>query len=112
MAVTTAAVIAASAAVAGTAVSYNAAKKNASAQRDANSANLAAQDEANRLNYQRWLESQGVGPDGNPVNTWLPRHLTMDPTAFAPQTRRFRKRGSAPAAPAAPAEGNIGNFAV
>lgn len=63
--------------VIGSATSIYGANKSAKAQADANAANQAAQAEANRINYQRWLESQGVGADGKPVNTWLPRYATI-----------------------------------
>jgi hypothetical protein len=64
-------------AVVGSATAIYGANKSAKAQAEANAANQAAQAEANRLNYQRWLESQGVGSDGKPVNTWLPRYATI-----------------------------------
>ena len=64
-------------AVVGSATAIYGANKSAKAQAEANAANKASQDETNRLNYQRWLESQGVGSDGKPVNTWLPRYATI-----------------------------------
>lgn len=69
--------VAAGSAVLGTATSLYGANKSAQAQRDAIAANKAAQDETNRLNYQRWLESQGVGANGQPINTWLPRYAMI-----------------------------------
>lgn len=80
---------------AGTAL-YGANKASQSTQ-DAINANKAAQDETNRLNYQRWLESQGVGPDGQPINTWLPRYAMVSrPTQVRPGFELFTG-GSTPA---------------
>lgn len=82
----------ASAAVGGAGIiaSLIGANKAAKAQEAATEANRRAQEEANRMNYQRWLESQGVGADGAPINTWLPRYAMVR-----------RPVGRAPAAPVA-----------
>jgi hypothetical protein len=64
-------------AVVGSATAIYGANKSAKAQQDATAANKASQDETNRLNYQRWLESQGVGANGQPINTWLPRYAMI-----------------------------------
>lgn len=69
----------------GAATSIYGANKAAAAQEEAIKANKAAQDEANRLNYQRWLESQGVGPDGQPINTWLPRYAMVSRPTQVPE---------------------------
>lgn len=95
MAIATGTALALAATAAGAATSYAGAKKNAAAARDAAAMNAASVNEANRLNYQRWLESQGVGPNGEPVNVNLPRYFTTAPVG---QTRRFR-RASSVAAP-------------
>lgn len=98
----------AAAAGAGTAV-YGA-NKAAKSQAEATAANKASVDDTNKLNYQRWLESQGVGPDGKPVNTWLPRYFNMQPIGTP---RRFKKAGTAiQAAPATvPSDTGISSFA-
>lgn len=93
----TAAGIAATTGAAGIGASIYGANKAAKSQQAAIDANKASVDEANRLNYQRWLESQGVGPDGKPVNVNFPRYFTSGP---AGQPRRFKRIGSAPMAPA------------
>lgn len=72
-------------AVGGIGASLYGANKSAQAQQAAIDANARAQEESNRLNYQRWLESQGVGQDGQPINTWLPRYaMATRPTALPP----------------------------
>jgi hypothetical protein len=68
----------AASAVVGSATAIYGANKSAKSAADALAANKASQDETNRLNYQRWLESQGVGADGKPINTWLPRYAMIN----------------------------------
>lgn len=67
--------IAATAIGAGTAL-YGA-KKQSDAVKSSNKAQQAIADETNRLNYQMWLESRGLDKDGRPVNTFLPRWMTV-----------------------------------
>ena len=58
---------------AGAAASYAGAQKQAKAVKEANAANAAATDAANERNYQIWLESRGVGANGQAINASLPR---------------------------------------
>ena len=64
------------------------AKKSSDAIKDANRTNQKIADEANRLNYIRWLESRGIDENGNPVNTKLPRWATTP----APEGFRVKRR--------------------
>lgn len=77
----------------GAGASLYGASKAASAQDRATQANIEATAEANRLNYKRWLESQGVGENGAPINTWLPRYATVGSNFLSP-TKKFRRAGS------------------
>jgi hypothetical protein len=116
MAVATSALIAAGVGLAGAGVAAYGANKNAKSQAAATAANKASVDSTNEMNYKRWLESQGVGANGESINTWLPRNFTVSTPVGQP--RRFRRAGSAPAsapasapvAPVAPAP-DIGQFA-
>lgn len=84
-------------AVLGAGTAIYGANKSAKAQQAAIDANKQAQDETNRLNYQRWLESQGVGPDGQPINTWLPRYaMVRRPVQLAPGFEVFGSRMGQP----------------
>lgn len=51
--------------------------KSAKAAMNANAANIG---DTNALNYQTWQESKGIGSNGQPINTWLPRYLTTTGT--------------------------------
>jgi hypothetical protein len=86
--------IAAGSAVLGAGASIYGAKKSAKAQAEAATTNKAAVDETNRLNYQRWLESQGVGANGQPINTWLPRYAGVRRYASAPAGFRLGNAGA------------------
>jgi hypothetical protein len=85
---------------AGIGASIYGANKSTQAAEDAAAANSRSVAETNAMNYKRWLESQGVGANGESVNTWLPRNFMLSSTALKP--RRFVK-ASATAAPSAPA---------
>lgn len=80
-------------------------------------------DETNAYNYRMWLESQGIGPDGKPINVGLPRwamvqrgtpatkrRLVPKGTAQRPATtRRLVARGST-AAPGVTPAGSIDSY--
>lgn len=59
-------------AVAGLGASMYGANKSAKATAKANAQNIAANQESDRLNFQQWLMSRGIGTNGQPVNTKLP----------------------------------------
>lgn len=92
--------ITAVAAVSGVGASIYGANKNAKAIKSTNDANIAAQKEADALNYRRWLETQGVGENGQAINTWLPRYATVNRAFGAP--KKFRRIGTGPAMTATP----------
>ena len=58
---------------AGVGASLYGAKKQSDAAKKASDANAASVDATNALNYQQWLESRGVGANGQAINTKLPR---------------------------------------
>lgn len=72
--------VAAGLGAAGIGASLFGANKQAKAVDKANKTNKQIADEANRLNYQMWLESRGIGPDGEHVNTKLPRWASSRPS--------------------------------
>lgn len=88
---------------AGIGASLYGANKSAQSARDAADANSKSVADTNAMNYKRWLESQGVGANGESVNTWLPRNFMLSSTALKP--RRFVKAraAGAPVAPVDPA---------
>lgn len=69
--------IAGGAALLGAGSSIYGANKSAKAMDRSTDATLAAKKETDRLNYARWLESQGIGADGRPVNIFLPRYASV-----------------------------------
>lgn len=91
-----AATVAAVAAVAAVGTSVYSASQQAGAQKDALNQNKAAQDQANAINYERWMASRGVDASGNPVNTKLPIYMTSTPFSSAPTPPRFRVAGGSP----------------
>jgi len=112
MGVATSTLIVAGVAAAGAGASVYGANKAAKSSAAATAANKASVEGSDALTYQRWLESQGVGADGKAVNTWLPRHMTVNTAVGKP--RRFRRAGTGAAAPAQPAADNsgVGQFAL
>lgn len=70
-------------AAAGTAASIYGANKNAKAVKEASDANAAAVAATNKLNYQTWLESKGVGTGGQAINVHMPRYMKWNPAAVA-----------------------------
>lgn len=80
--------IAGAAAVVGAGATVYGAQQNKKAVAKAADSAATSVADTNALNYQRWLESQGVGPDGKPVNTKMPRWMTTAPGAFG--TARVR----------------------
>lgn len=77
----------------GGAVSMSAANKAQAANQAAIDANSKNVSDTNAMNYQRWLESQGVGSNGQAINTWLPRYATLG-SNFGSSKKRFRRVGS------------------
>lgn len=91
--------------VAGIGASMYGANKNAKAQAAANAANVQAQEDANRIAYEQWLMTRGVGRNGEPVNTRLPLWATAPAGFGVPKTqRRFRRASAARALAAAAPE--------
>ena len=106
----------------GAGASMYGANKAAKAQNAANAANQQIAAEANRYNYQMWLESQGVGPNGQPVNVRLPRYMyaqvgqkrRLVPKGTAASSNRITAAVTNPAmsvAPSAQAPVGVGDFA-
>lgn len=89
---------------AGSVMSADSSRKAAHTAADANKANVAA---TNATDYQRWLESQGVGPDGNPVNTKLPRWMTAASGSFGTPSVRSPTFSMNPTSPAIGALGGV-----
>lgn len=87
-------------AAAGVAGSVYGAEKNKKAQKKATEANAKNVSDTNALNYQMWLESRGIGPNGQPVNTQLPRFMSW--TMPGAQRRVIGYRRAAPSAAPAP----------
>ena len=58
---------------AGVGASLYGAKKQSDAVKKASAENAASVDAANERNYQMWLESRGVGSNGQAINASLPR---------------------------------------
>lgn len=79
-------------AVLGAGVSLYGSSQASKANDAAIAANKQSVADTNAMNYQRWLESQGVGADGKPINTWLPRYATLN-SNFG-KKRSFRKKGT------------------
>lgn len=71
MAAITAAVIAG----AGVAVAAKSAADQKKANKEAAKANKEANAASNEQNYAMWLESRGIGANGQPVNALLPRYF-------------------------------------
>ena len=71
MAAITAAVIAG----AGVAVAAKSAADQKKANKEAAKANKEANESSNEMNYAQWLESRGIGANGQPVNALLPRYF-------------------------------------
>jgi succinate dehydrogenase/fumarate reductase flavoprotein subunit len=103
--------LAAGAAVGGTVASMQGAKKQSKAITAANKANAKSVDDTNKYNYRMWLESRGVGENGQAVNAQLPRWMTVPsggrslgwtnqaaaPAAAAPAPVSFiRRKAAAP----------------
>lgn len=91
--------------VAGVGASLYGASKNAKAQKAAMEANAKSVADTNQLNYQRWLESQGVGQNGEALNTWLPRYAKLNTNFAQPGGRRFRRIAGAQLVPSLQANG-------
>ena len=79
---------------AGVGASVYGANKAAKTAKATNAANIQASKDADQLAYRRWLETQGVGDQGQAINTWLPRYATVSQPFGG--SRKFRARGSAP----------------
>ena len=71
-------------AAAGAGASLYGAKKQSSAIKKASEDNAAAQAASDERNYQMWLESRGVGQNGQAINTKLPRWATWKSSAVKP----------------------------
>lgn len=98
MAIATGTALALGSMAVGAGTSIYGAKKQAKAQKEANAQRQALADQTNAYNYQMYLESLGVGPDGQPVNVRLPRYM---------YAQVGRKRRLVPRGTAAPSTGRI-----
>src|SRR4051812_7830967 len=70
------AIAVAGAAVIGAGAAVYGANKNAKAIDAANKANADTVNGTNALNYKMWLESRGVGENGQAINAKFPRWMT------------------------------------
>lgn len=81
----------------GVGASIYGANKSAKAVDKATQANAQSVADTNALNYKRWLESQGIGENGERLNVWLPRYAKVN-SNFG-RAPRFRIKGSTTVAP-------------
>jgi hypothetical protein len=91
--------VAIGAAVLGAGASVYGANKQSKAIKSANAANQQAVQNTNDANYRLWLESRGVGPSGQAVNTKLPRWMGAT-VGTGGGGRQIVRKGAAGAAPA------------
>jgi hypothetical protein len=78
-------------AVVGVATSVYGAEQNKKAQKKAIAANAKSITDTNDANYRLWLESRGVGADGRPVNTQLPRFMNWTMPGTKRRVLGYRK---------------------
>lgn len=88
VATSTALLISAGVAAAGTAATVVSANKANKTARANTQAAIDAQKAAEDKNYAQWLESRGVGANGQAVNTKLPRYMNWTmPSAPSPSRK-------------------------